>query len=97
MSNTIVAMIIPGTKRVVLRCAETTIASPCPAGSNGDRYGFRVRYSPAESHLRLGVHFASSGRDTLAEQEYLAAKSGYYLVEAELLYATGSEEIYGGL
>ncbi|MBI4720273.1 MAG: TolC family protein [Chitinivibrionia bacterium] len=31
------------------------------------------------------------------ELRYLASKSGYYIAETELLYATGSERIYGGL
>jgi len=38
-----------------------------------DRDGLRARYSPAESHLRLGIHYASHGDPARAETEYRAA------------------------
>jgi Tfp pilus assembly protein PilF len=48
-----------------------------------DRHGFQARYSTAESHLRVGIHYASHGEPGLAEAEYLAA------VEASPGFADG--------
>jgi outer membrane protein len=62
------------------------------------RHKFRLATEKQrEGHLSVNRLLELEAELTAIEQEYLAAKSGYYVVETELLYATGSEEIYGGL
>lgn len=56
------------------RLAAYALVLAAAAGAvNADSLHLRARYSPSESHLRLGIFYAARGEDARARREYEAA------------------------